>query len=82
MVVGERRVRPDKNIGLKGNAVPDLNAALDGYTIPHRDIILDECVIANVAVRADSSPWQHVGEGPRCVCPDRRFPFPQGRGDV
>src|SRR6266511_9874 len=63
-VVRERGVRANEHIIFESKAVPDLYAALDRDPVADHDIILDENMIANVAVGANDSTRQDVNERP------------------
>ena len=66
-IVGERRVRSDKDVVLDTNAVPELHAALHGDAIADHHVVFDERVIADVAIGADARTRQDMRK-----CPDAR----------
>ena len=63
-VVGERRVRADEHVVADPHPVPELDSALHGHPIADRHVVLDEDVVANVAILADDRPGKHVRERP------------------
>jgi hypothetical protein len=63
-MVGKGGIGTDENIVFDGDAVPQLHAALDRHAIADTHIAFEERLIANHAVRADDSAWQHVGKRP------------------
>ena len=63
-VVGEDGVGPDEDLVLDRHPVPDQHRVLDGDARADHRTTLDERVVADIAVRANHGPRQHVGEGP------------------
>jgi hypothetical protein len=68
-VVRESSVRADKNVVFNAYAVPKLDPAVDRHTIPHQYIILNERMVADVAIPPDSGALQYMRKGldPRAV---------------
>jgi hypothetical protein len=63
-IVGESRVWTYEDIVLDSETVPQLNPGLDCDPISKNYIVLDEGVVANVAVNSNLSSFKDVGEGP------------------
>jgi hypothetical protein len=63
-IVCKSRVWANEDIVAHTQAVPELDARLHRYAIPKDDIVLDENVIANIAILAYDCAWQNVRERP------------------
>jgi hypothetical protein len=63
-VMGKESTGSDKDIVFHGDSIPKVNAALQGHPVAQNDLILDENVVADVAVFSDPGAWQYVGKGP------------------
>ena len=63
-VVGEGRVRPDKDIILDPQPIPKINAVFQRYPVTDDNIIFDEALRADIAVAANPGTGQDDGELP------------------
>src|SRR6476469_2026136 len=63
-IIGEARVRTDKNAVTESHPIPQLNAALDCNGIANDDVILDKHVVANITVAPDMRAAQDMRKGP------------------
>src|SRR5262245_7224857 len=63
-VIRKRNVWTDKGIVLERNPVPELHAALYGHPVADTHVILDEDMIADVAIGPDYRTGQDMGESP------------------
>ncbi len=63
-VIGKSDIWPDKDVILETGAIPKLDAAFNRDAVSKDDIILDEHVIANIAVAADLGVGKNMGKRP------------------
>jgi len=64
LVVGKSRVRTDEHIVGHAQSIPELHARLHRDSVAQHDVVLDEHVIADVAIASDPSARQYMSKRP------------------